>query len=111
MSLNSRWRFTSGLPYSSVPDATFDSDRGQQSFAMNSQINSLRMGTYHQLDLRVDYEFIFNHWKLLTYIQMNHIYARENEEQVHPLDGLNPQAANFLYSWPRWASIGVRATF
>jgi TonB family protein len=113
LSLNTRWRFTSGMPYSPVPSNTFDSDRGQQSFTLASQnqINTLRMGQYHQLDLRLDYEFTFERWNLLTYIQVNHVYARENEEKIHPLDGLNQYAPSFLYSWPRWASLGVRATF
>ena len=111
LSLNTRWRFTSGMPYSDIPDRTFDSDRGQFSFATNQRINPFRMQSFHQLDLRLDYEWNFEQWKLLLYVQMNHVYAQESEEMVHPLAGVNQNAPEFLHSWPRWSSLGVRATF
>ena len=45
-SLNTRWRFISGAPYSQLPPQTFDSDLGQATFGY-SPINGLKYASFH----------------------------------------------------------------
>jgi hypothetical protein len=108
--LNTRWRYVSGAPYSPLPSATFDSDRGQSNFAWGP-VNTLRFHDFHQLDLRVDYRWTLTEWSVLTYLQMNNVYNQRNNEAPHPLMGVNPAAPSTLQSWPTWVSLGLRGGF
>jgi TonB family protein len=110
LSLNARWRFISGSPYSALPIQTFDSDLGQESFAY-SPVNTTRYSAFHQLDLRLDYRWVFKEWSLLSYLQVNNAYDHRVSEIPHPLEGLNSEAPSVLQSWPLWVSIGLRAGF
>ena len=110
LSLNTRWRYVSGAPYSSLPAKTFDSDLAQSSFSFGD-VNLLRYSAFHQLDMRLDYRWLFKDWSLLSYVQINNIYDHRNSESPHPLDGLNAASPSTLRTWPFWASIGLRANF
>lgn len=110
VSFNARWRFVSGAPYSQLPPQTFDSDLGQASFGY-SPVNGLRYAPFHQLDLRLDYRWVFREWSLLSYLQLNNVYDHQSAELPHPLDGLSTTAPTALQSWPFWASFGLRSNF
>ena len=110
LSLNTRWRYVSGAPYSTLPAKTFDSDLAQSSFSFGD-VNVLRYSAFHQLDIRLDYRWLFKDWSLLSYVQINNIYDHRNSESPHPLDGLNADSPSTLRTWPFWASIGLRANF
>ena len=108
--LNSRWRYQSGIPYSPLTSSTFDSDIDQLNFGIGS-VNTQRFGAFHQLDLRLDYQWIFTEWSMLTYLQINNVYNQRTDEAVHPLSGVSPDAPAALTTWPIWVSVGLRATF
>lgn len=110
LSLNTRWRYVSGAPYSALPNQSFDSDLAQTSFDY-SEVNLLRYSAFHQLDLRLDYRWLFKDWSLLSYLQVNNAYNHQSSESPHPLEGLNTNAPSTLRTWPFWASIGLRANF
>ena len=109
-SINSRWRYISGAPYSVAPTQNFDSDQGQATFAY-APINTFRYSAFHQLDLRFDYNWTFKEWSLLSYLQLNNAYNQRSDELPHPLEGINSQAPSTLQTWPFWVSIGLRAGF
>ena len=67
LKLNTRWRYVSGAPYSSLPAKTFDSDLAQSSFKFGA-VNLLRYSAFHQLDVRLDYHWLFKDWSLLSYL-------------------------------------------
>lgn len=110
LSLNARWRFISGTPYSALPSQTFDSDLGQGSFGYGP-INNLRYSAFHQLDVRLDYRWIFKEWSLLSYLQVNNAYDHQVSELPHPLEGMSSDAPSTLQTWPLWISLGLRAGF
>ena len=80
---NARWevsgkfRLASGLPY--TPFITTGSDAGQLDF---SAYNSLRLPTFHALDLRVDRRWAFSSVQLDLYLDVQNVYGRENVSGV-----------------------------
>jgi len=71
---NPRWeigvkfRLATGRPYTPFnPDGTQDPAR----------YNSLRTGSNHGLDLRVDRRWMFRRWMLTTYLDVQNVYNRE----------------------------------
>ncbi|HXU82849.1 MAG TPA: TonB-dependent receptor [Polyangia bacterium] len=71
--LGGRFQFTTGKPYTPVVGTVFMADlqRYQPIFA---PVNSSRMEPMHQLDLRLDHWWQFQHWKLSTYLDIQNVY-------------------------------------
>jgi len=71
--LGGRFQFTTGKPYTPVLGTVFMADlqRYQPIFA---PVNSSRMSPMHQLDLRLDHWWQFQHWKLSTYLDVQNVY-------------------------------------
>ncbi len=67
--VSSKFRFASGKPYT-----PFNSD-GTQNI---SDYNTRRLKSLHSLDLRVDKRWFFTGWTLITYIDIQNIYNRNN---------------------------------
>ncbi len=69
-----KFRFASGRPYTPV-DSTGDPTYGYRDV---SQINALRLGAQHALDVRVDRRWNFGRWSLVTYIDVQNVYNHRN---------------------------------
>lgn len=67
--VSTKFRFASGRPYT-----PFNSD-GTQNIA---EYNTRRMKPTHSLDIRVDRRWFFTDWTLITYIDIQNIYNRNN---------------------------------
>ncbi len=83
--VGAKWRFVGGAPYtpwdkekSSGIAAWSANSRGYPDF---SRFNSLRLGNFHQLDLRVDKSYYFNRWTLMLYIDIQNAYNFKVTEQ------------------------------
>ena len=76
-----RFRLISGSPSTPVEGSIYDavSDTYVPLFG---ETNSQRLGTFHQLDLRVDKTFTFNRWKLVAFLDVQNVYNRRNPEGV-----------------------------
>lgn len=106
--LGLRWRFVTGNLHTPLSGGTFDSDA--DTYVAHSEApNSERLGAFHQLDLRVDKHWIFDAWRLTTYLEVQNAYLRENPEGV---------TYNFDYTerdtvagLPLLPSFGVRGEF
>ncbi|WP_291788744.1 TonB-dependent receptor [Cecembia sp.] len=73
-----RWRFLGGLPYTPIDVATSSlidvwNLRGQGILDFN-QINALRLGEFHQLDIRIDKRYFFKKWNFNWYIDIENLY-------------------------------------
>ncbi|WP_291779127.1 TonB-dependent receptor [Cecembia sp.] len=73
-----RWRFLRGLPYTPIDVATSSlidvwNLRGQGILDFN-QINALRLGEFHQLDIRIDKRYFFKKWNFNWYIDIENLY-------------------------------------
>lgn len=67
--ISSKFRFASGKPYT-----PFNSD-GTQNVA---DYNTRRLKSLHSLDLRVDKRWFFTGWTLITYIDIQNVYNKNN---------------------------------
>ncbi len=64
-----KFRFGTGTPYT-----PYDSQGKQDAQAYNSR----RLPNFHSLDVRVDRHWNFSRWNLVTYVDIQNIYDREN---------------------------------
>jgi outer membrane receptor for ferrienterochelin and colicin len=73
-----KWRFIGGAPYT-----PFDEEFSSQVLAWDvqggpyldySRFNALRLGSFHQLDVRVDKQYFFDKWSLMFYLDIQNIY-------------------------------------
>jgi len=76
--LGAKWRFVGGNPYtpwdldrSSLRDAW---DARRQGYLDYNQFNTLRTGSFHQLDMRIDKQYFFNKWSLNLYVDVQNLY-------------------------------------
>jgi hypothetical protein len=67
--VSTKFRFATGRPYT-----PFNAD-GTQSIA---KYNSERLPDFHTLDVRVDKRWFYEHYTLITYIDLQNIYSRKN---------------------------------
>jgi outer membrane receptor for ferrienterochelin and colicin len=80
-----KWRFAGGLPYTpynmdlSALKSAWDV-RGQ-AYPDYNQINDLRLGSFHQLDIRVDKKFFFKKWSLMLYLDVQNLYNFKAKQQ------------------------------
>jgi TonB family protein len=109
LSLNLRWRYISGSPYTDLNTVLFDSEQGRN-IATNGFINEYQFSTFHQLDLRVDYAFAIRYWKVTVYAQLYNLYGHRNDEKAY-FDASRPGQLQTVQSMPTWSSIGIRGEF
>ncbi len=82
--LGGRWRYVGGLPYtpadinkSSLKEAW---DINGREYLNYNAFNSLRLGAFHQLDIRVDKSYYFKKWSLAIYIDIQNLYNSKSDE-------------------------------
>lgn len=98
-----KWRFSGGLPYTPY-DANYSSltyvwDLNGQGVLDFDQLNSKRLEPFHQLDIRIDKKWFFEHWNLDVYVDIQNLYNHKTELQsyidvVKDIDGnpvINPE--------------------
>jgi hypothetical protein len=76
--LGIKWRYVGGAPYtpydldrSSLKKAWDVRGRGYLDYA---SFNSLRLKSFHQLDLRIDKEYFYKNWSLNFYVDVQNLY-------------------------------------
>ncbi|MBI4508152.1 MAG: TonB-dependent receptor [Deltaproteobacteria bacterium] len=103
-----RLRYVTGNPQTPVVGSIFDSDADVY-LPISGKPNSERMGSYHQLDVRVDKRFVYDTWMLTAYLDVQNAYNR-----------LNPEGYFYSYDYrkrteltglPVIPSIGVKGEF
>ena len=103
-----RWRYVTGNPNTPIIGANFDADTNQHVPVFGAS-NSTRLGAFHQLDLRVDKHWIFDTWRLTTYLEVQNAYNRQNPEGIeyqYDYAASAPQAG-----LPIIPSLGIRGAF
>jgi hypothetical protein len=73
-----RWRFSGGSPFTPIDIATSSlipvwnvTGRGLPDY---NQLNAQRLGSFHQMDIRVDKKFFFPSWNMNFYIDIQNLY-------------------------------------
>jgi hypothetical protein len=79
-----RWRFVGGAPYtpydlekSSLITAW---DSRNMAYPDFSRYNTGRLGSFHQLDIRIDKQYFLNRWSLLLYLDIQNVYNFKSDE-------------------------------
>ena len=102
-----RWRFSGGSPFTPIDIATSSlipvwnvTGRGLPDY---NQLNAQRLGSFHQMDIRVDKKFFFPSWNMNFYIDIQNLYNFQvetapillvvtDENNVPLVDPNNPNA-------------------
>lgn len=76
--LGVRWLFTAGSPYTpfNVQETVRRTNWDVRPFGIPdyNQLNTGRVSSFHQLDVRLDKKYYFNRWSLNVYIDVQNIY-------------------------------------
>jgi len=82
--LGLRFRYSTGLPYTSIAGAYYDADTDQYEAipSVNGQPNDQRLPAFNDLTLRVDKNFTIRRVKVNAYLEVINIYNRDNPETV-----------------------------
>jgi len=103
-----RWRYTTGLPQTPFVGSVYNSD-GDNYEGIPGELNSVRMAPFHQLDLRLDRNWIYQSWTLTAYFEIRNAYNRANPEFLSPnYDFSETETVSGL---PILPSIGLRGEF
>jgi hypothetical protein len=79
--LSGRLRYVTGNPFTPTTGGVFDSDNDNY-LPIAGPFYSRRLSPFFQLDARVDKKWIFNHWMLSAYLDVQNITNQGNPEQV-----------------------------
>ena len=103
-----RWRYVTGNPQTPYSGGSFDSDADVY-VGRPGEINSDRLPAFHQLDLRIDKHWVFDWWRMTTYLDVQNVYNRQNPELYqYNFDYSQKDTVNGL---PIIPSFGIRGEF
>jgi hypothetical protein len=71
-------------------------------------VNSLRNPLFHQLDLRIQKEWLFDKWKLALFLDIRNAYNRQNQEGL--IYNFDFSQNTPLLGLPIIPSLGLRGT-
>ena len=108
ITVGARFRLVSGNPSTSMLGAMFDVDSPLYT-PMSGEYMGVRVPPFHQLDIRIDKEFIFRKWRLTAYLEIMNVYNRANPETIIYNFDYTEQA--YLSGLPFIPNMGVRAEF
>jgi hypothetical protein len=82
--LGLKWRFVGGAPYT-----PYDYEKSSYKLAWDlqgqgyldySSFNTLRLNSFHQLDIRIDKQYFFDKWSLMLYADVQNVYNFQAEQ-------------------------------
>ena len=74
-----RFRYVTGDPITPVASAYYASNADRYT-PIYGAVYSARLGSFNQLDLRVDKTWTYDRWKLSVYLDVQNLYNRQNPE-------------------------------
>jgi len=78
--VGARWRFVTGNPETPYEGAVYDANTDTYTPLRANTVNSSRLPSFHQLDVRIDRNWIFDEWILTGYLEVQNAYNRANAE-------------------------------
>jgi TonB-dependent Receptor Plug Domain len=103
--LGGRFQLTTGKPYTPVEEAVYQADRDSY-LPRYGEVNSRRVDTQHQLDLRLDRVWRFRSWKLSGYLDIANTYL--NAAVVDYSYNFDYSSRSKITTLPIIPSIGLR---
>ncbi|MEJ6734640.1 MAG: TonB-dependent receptor [Flavobacteriales bacterium] len=95
--LGMKFRYSGGAPYTPFDLATTSAQDSlfSQGYLDYNNVNSLRLGDIHTLDVRVDKKWYFKSWSLNAYIDIQNIY--NNKVKLRSDVSNNPDVGELVY--------------
>ncbi|NJK89411.1 MAG: TonB-dependent receptor [Myxococcales bacterium] len=103
-----RYRLVSGNPYTPFTGGIFVSERDEFE-PITARVNSERLPTFHQIDLRVDKTWVYRTWQLSFYLSLTNAYNQSNVEAISYNYDFTQQGETT--GLPILPILGVRAEF
>lgn len=103
-----RFRYATGNPYTPVARAYYDANSDSY-LPLYGATYSARLPPFHQLDLRLDKEVVFDRWKLTVYLDLENAYAATAAEGATYNYAFTQQA--YVGGLPLLPVLGVRGDF
>jgi TonB family protein len=103
-----RFRLVSGNPRTPVTGTILNSDADEYS-AVHGRTNSARLPVFHQLDLRIDKQWIYTQWRFSAYLDIQNVYNRANPEEVQ--FNFDYSKRNYSQGLPILPIFGLRAEY
>lgn len=107
--VGSRFQFVSGAPYTPVLSGEFNQNTGRYRRAEVGGTNSKRVPNFYQLDVRADYDSLYETWKINYYLEIQNITNRKNVQGVRYSEDFKENT--YAYGTPILPIIGVIASF
>lgn len=102
-----RWQLLGGTPYTPYDVERSSREEIWRIYGLGlrdyTRLNERRLGTFHQLDVRVDRRFFFDRFNITAYLDIQNLYAFEAELQPF-LDVRRDNAGQPLLAEPGYAS-------
>jgi len=103
-----RFRFVTGVPYTPVTDATYDSDNDVYIPSIGG-IYSQRFDAFNQFDIRIDRKYVYDTWILTVYLDIQNLLNTKNSQRVeYSYDYSDKSKASGL---PILPTFGVKGEF
>jgi hypothetical protein len=79
-----RYEYATGTPYTDLHnvETVYDVDNDEYRPVYDGPINEERGKPYHQLDLRIDKYWLFNHFILSTYLDVRNVLQNKNATDI-----------------------------
>jgi len=106
--ISTRYRLVSGNPSAPVERATFDSDSGRF-VADAGTFGASRLPAFSQLDMRAQYSFVHDLWRLAVYLDVQNVLNHRNQE-VHLFD-YRYRSDGYIGGLPILPTLGLKASF
>ena len=103
-----RFRYATGNPRTPVNDAIYDADE-DVFIPVGGAENSSRIPSFQQLDVRIDKRFTWRYLRLMTYFEVQNLYAAQNAEAVRYDYAF--QRKHYLTGLPLIPSAGIKGEF
>jgi hypothetical protein len=106
--IGARFRYSTGRPQTPFDGSVYNSDADSYE-GIPGEVNSVRIPSFHQLDLRIDRNWLFDTWTLSAYFEIRNVYNRANPERLDV--NFDFTSAKFSSGLPIIPSIGIRGQF
>ncbi|MCU1278174.1 MAG: TonB family protein / TonB-dependent receptor [bacterium] len=88
-----RFRYVTGSPYTAAQSAVFDSNQNSYT-PIAGPAYGARLGSFNQLDLRVDKTWTFDRWSLSAYLDLQNAY-----------DAANPAGVTYNFNYTKKSTV------
>lgn len=79
-----KWRFVGGAPYTpfdlEISSLRVAWDAQNMAYPDLGRFNQERLGSFHQLDIRLDKQYYLNNWSVMFYLDVQNVYNFKSEE-------------------------------